>query len=305
MLMRRLALVFLCFMTYGLSWAQAAVVWVVAPDGAAYREVIDALRTEADKSATLQWIISTPDALRTPDPAPKLVVAVGNGAFVSVMNHYKDKSDAPPIVATLLPRRAYERELQLGGGRLRTSAVLLDQPPARQAALVQAAFPRAKQVGLLIGADSQSQASSITAAFAAAGLTVNVGDVRSQGLLPALQGTLERNDVLLGIADPSVFNGETISSILTAGYRRRVPLVAFSPAYVKAGALLGLYTSSAQVGKAAAALVLTGVRGVPLPPPKSPSDFNIEVNTAVARSMGFALDVEELRKYIQEKGGSQ
>lgn len=306
MFLRHIALAFLCLMTYGSAWAQAAVIWVVSPDsGAAYREVVDALRTELDKSTTLRWVVTTPGSLRVPDPAPKLVVAVGSGALANVVGHYKDNSDAPPIVATLLPRRAYERELQSGGGRLKTTAVLLDQPPARQAALIQSAFPRAKQVGLLIGADSQSQVASLSAAFAAVGLTVNVGDARVQGLLPALQGVLESNDVLLGIADPSVFNGETISSILTAGYRRRVPLVAFSPAYVKAGALLGLYTSPAQVGKATAAVVQASLRGAPLPPPRSPSDFSIDVNAAVAHSMGFALDADELRKQIQEKGGSQ
>ena len=301
-------------MTYGLTWAQgrgqAAAVWVVAPEnGAAYREVIDALRTETDKSAAVQWVVITPESLRTSNPGtasvPKLVVAVGHSAFASVVAYYKGQPNAPPIVATLLPSRAFERELHLSGSGLKATAVLLDQPAARQAALIRAAFPRAKQVGLLIGADSHGQIGVMSAALSAAGLAVNVGDVRTQGLLPALQGVLDSSDVLLGIADPSVYSGETITSILTAGYRRRVPLVAFSPAYVKAGALLGLYTSPTQVGLAAAAIVHAGLRGAPLPPPRSPSDFSIEVNTTVARSMGFALDADELRKQLHEKGAAQ
>jgi hypothetical protein len=282
----------------------------VAPDASvAYREAVDTLRAETDKSAAVQWVVITPDSLRTRNPGtasvPKLVVAVGHGAFASVVAYYKGQPNAPPIVATLLPRRAFERELQSAGSSLKATAVLLDQPPARQAALIQTAFPRAKQVGLLIGADSHSQVGAVSAALSAAGLTLSIGDVRKEGLLPALQDVLESSDVVLGIADPSVYSGETIASILTAGYRRRVPLVAFSPAYVKAGALLGLYTSPTQVGKATAAIVQAGLRGAPLPPPRSASDFSIEVNAAVARSMGFALNAEELRKHLHEKGAAQ
>jgi putative ABC transport system substrate-binding protein len=298
-------LTLLCLMTYGWSWAQTTI-WVVAPDsGAAYREVIDAMQAEVGKPASFQWIVSRPDALRAPDPAPRVVVAVGNGAVASVLAYYKDKPGVPPIVATLLPRRAYERELLNAGSGLKTTAVFLDQSPSRQAALIQAAFPRAKQIGLLVGADSQSQVESVSTALAAAGLTVSVGDVRAAGLLPALQSVMEGSDVLLGLADPSVFNGESITSILTAGYRRRVPLVAFSPAYVKAGALIGLYASPAQIGKATGSVVQAVVGGRALPPPKSAAEFSIDVNAAVARSMGFVINATELQKQIIEKGPSQ
>jgi ABC-type uncharacterized transport system substrate-binding protein len=80
-----------------------------------------------------------------------------------------------------------------------------------------------------------------------------------------------------------------------------VPLVAFSPAYVKAGAVLALYSTPAQVARRAAEMTRTWLAGRGLPPPQAPREFAVTANAKVAASLGLQLDeasliAEDLRR---------
>jgi len=97
-----------------------------------------------------------------------------------------------------------------------------------------------------------------------------------------------------------VFNSETAANILMAAYRRQVPLVGFSPAYVKAGALLALYSTPAQVGTRGGDVLRQNLAGRSLPPPQWSREFTVKVNQDVARSLGFALDEARLGEQLRE-----
>jgi putative tryptophan/tyrosine transport system substrate-binding protein len=120
-------------------------------------------------------------------------------------------------------------------------------------------------------------------------------------LFAALRPVLDDAGVLLAVADPEVYNGSTVSNILLATYRAQVPVVAFSPAYVKAGALLALYSTPGQIGTQAAGLVrqlqLGGAMGVTS---QYPVEFSVAVNDHVARSLGFSLDEVALMTRLQK-----
>ena len=115
-------------------------------------------------------------------------------------------------------------------------------------------------------------------------------------VFPDLQQVLNDSDVLLALADPLVFNSDSIQNILLTTFRAQVPVVAFSPAYVRAGALLALYATPAQVGRQAAALVQDVLRGQSLPEqPLESNDFEVSVNEHVARALNLSLDGKALR----------
>ncbi|MCK9215528.1 MAG: hypothetical protein M0P52_13940, partial [Rhodoferax sp.] len=70
---------------------------------------------------------------------------------------------------------------------------------------------------------------------------------------------------------------------------------AFSPAYVRAGALLAVYSTPPQVGAQAAQWVLDVLANRVLPElALQPLDFEISVNEPVARVLGLSLDVQAL-----------
>lgn len=296
---RLLAAACLCLMTYGTGFAQRITATLLLTDSApAYGEVAEALRGELERVApgAAQWDIAT--VADPKPPASRLTVTVGRAALAAALNGSRENGG--PILAALVPRLAFERETRLGTPRGPLSAIVLDQPPARLIALVRAALPQARRIGMLVGADSRHLAGAFRAAALEQGMTLQTEDVEKSGVFEALRVLLEESDVLLAIADPSIYNDETIAGILGAGYRRRVPLIGFSPAYVKAGALIGLYATPAQVGRAAASAVREYLASGVMASPAAPAEFSIRVNDAVARSLGLNLTEEEIRKSMRQ-----
>jgi ABC-type uncharacterized transport system substrate-binding protein len=80
--------------------------------------------------------------------------------------------------------------------------------------------------------------------------------------------------------------------------------LAFSPAYVQAGALLSLHVNPAQLGRQTGMIVSAALQGKALPAtPIYSQDFSVAVNEPVARSLGFRLDGEALRRQIRDQEG--
>jgi hypothetical protein len=296
-------------MTYASAWAQSggkAAIWIVTTDASPiYREVAETLRVEVERlhPVGIEWLVVPAKEFESATSAPRLIVTVGSGAFAAVVTTARASEKSPPILATLLPRVAFDRDIARAPQKLQASAVLLDQPPARQAALIRAALPTAKRIGLLLGPESKPMLSSVQTALGTQGLATHAEDVTQQGMFAALQNLLDDSDALLALADPAVFNSETVASILTAGYRRKVPLIAFSAAYVKAGALLAIYATPEQVARDGARVVGTVLAGLPLPAPATSSEFTIGINAVVARSLGLSLNEDELRRQIRREEG--
>jgi ABC-type uncharacterized transport system substrate-binding protein len=84
-----------------------------------------------------------------------------------------------------------------------------------------------------------------------------------------------------------------VYGLLLTTYRAQVPVVGFSEGLVKAGALLGLFSTAQQMGKQGAEIVsrvLAGDAG--LPAPQYPRYFTVRINNSVARSLGISLPDE-------------
>jgi ABC-type uncharacterized transport system substrate-binding protein len=108
--------------------------------------------------------------------------------------------------------------------------------------------------------------------------------------------------VLLAVADPQVYNSSSIQNILLASFRAKVPMVAFSPAYVRAGALLALHVTPTQLGQQAGVIAWGVLRDKALSPiPLYSRDFSVMVNEHVARSLGLSLDGAALRERLQRR----
>ena len=300
---RRLARLFLtlCLMTYGTGWA-APTAWIaLAEPGGPYAEAAAALQTELTRQqpGAVEWVVAPWSELEKRTPAPAYLIAIGSGAWTGASLRFADAANRPVILATLVPRASFERSVLSNSDLKATSAVVLDQPPARQAQLLRLALPDARSVGLLTGPDSQHLQTAYRSALTAAGFSVKVENASERGVGPALQALLNGSDVLLAIPDPAIFNSQTVANILSAGYRRRIPLVGFSPAYVKAGALLSLYSTPQQVGHATALVLRDALAGRTLPAFQSPNEFVVKVNQDVARAFGISLDEQSLNAALR------
>lgn len=225
----------------------------------------------------------------------KVWITLGSDALARALA----REGRPPVVSALIPRLGFERLLRESTGKTAAPvvAVYLDQPFGRQLDLMHQALPDVKRVGVLWGQESLLQQANLQAAAQARGVELVAGVVpTSTSLFAGLKTVLDGADVLLAVADPQVYNGATISNILLATYRARVPMVAFSPAYVKAGAMLAVYSTPRQIGVQAGALARTVLQGGAVPASQYPLEFSVAVNEHVARSLGMALDEATLNE---------
>ncbi len=279
--------------------------------GGVHLEAAQALQAawERDPRQSLTWRIGSWQDLpsASADAAPQLIVTLGQSAWRGVVERALAQPALArvPLLAALLPQSGYQD--LAAKVALRSTAVFLDQPPARYVQLLQLAQPDRKRVGVLFGPDSISAKAELARAFAARGLTLVSATVLSddKAIYPALRALLDEADILLALPDRLVFNAGTMPNILVTAYRQRVPLVSYSAAHVRAGALLALHTGATDtIGQIVAAMrqILSG-RG--LPPPRMADGCSVAINEQVARSLDLVLpDSRVLARTLQRESVS-
>jgi putative ABC transport system substrate-binding protein len=125
----------------------------------------------------------------------------------------------------------------------------------------------------------------------------------SRSLLPTLRELLRENDALLMLPRSMLYNLGTLKGVLLTTYRSRKPVISYSPAHVKSGALASIYASPENIGEHLA-LVTNGLQLNPdkvIPNLEFARFFSIRTNSRVAFSLGLDLPpVEILEKRLKE-----
>jgi ABC-type uncharacterized transport system substrate-binding protein len=185
------------------------------------------------------------------------------------------------------------------------TALYLNQPLTRQVELIRLALPKVRRVGVLWGDESRSQQAVLESVLQSRGLKLVSAHAKPAiPIFAELKTVLEESDLLLALPDPQVYNSASIQNILLSSFRAQVPMLAFSPAYVRAGALLALHSTPLQIGRQAGVVAYAALQGRPLGAPQYPQDFSVSVNEHVARSLGLSLDARDLTERLRrmEKG---
>jgi ABC-type uncharacterized transport system substrate-binding protein len=210
-----------------------------------------------------------------------------------------------PVLAVLVPRAWYAKTGRLRlteGGRRSASAIYIDQPFDRQVQLIRLAFPEVRRVGVLLSEEQAGLLGELEETLRSQRLSlVHATLAEGERLITPLENVLSEADLLLAVPDPLVFNRNTAQSLFLTSYRYRDPVLGYSRSLTRAGALLSLHSSPAQIGRQAAEWVTTALGGtqVRLPSPAYPAYFSVSINEQVARSLGFGLPPEdELEKRL-------
>ena len=290
-----------------LGAAQAGGVLIVSsdPSSASYAEAADALCSALQLSGVRNITQRDAKEIAAMDGSgaalPKVVVTLGAEGFRQVVA----RDLRVPVIAMLIPRQSFDSAVKLAGSKANGAVALyLDQPIARQLDLLRLAFPSAKRVGVVWGPDSGGQQPAWQSAMRARALQeVPAYLSASTTLFDALQAALDDVQVLLALPDPQVYNPATIANVLLTTYRARVPVVGFSPAMVNAGALMSVHTSSRQLGSQAAHMARQSLQGGVPPVSQYPVEFEVSVNTRVARTLGLKLDADDLSERLHKLEG--
>jgi ABC-type uncharacterized transport system substrate-binding protein len=281
--------------------AGAAVAVVLSEESAAYQEAYQAIRTFLGDTA--QALVRLKAGELTPSSMDGVSLAVAVG--VHAAEALAALPGRTPVLVVMVPRAWYARtgHTRLSeGGRRSVSVIYLDQSFQQQAKLIRLAIPGARRVGVLLGSGQGDLVDELKEALRANQLSLTHDILDSDArLVPAMEGVLSGSDVLMALPDAQVFNRNTAQSLFLTTYRYRTPVLGYSQSMTRAGALLSLHSSPAQIGRQAAETITRSIRGGPvrLPPPAHPTYFSISANAQVAHSLGYPLIAEtELEKRL-------
>ncbi|MFZ2163254.1 MAG: ABC transporter substrate binding protein [Sideroxyarcus sp.] len=284
-----LAFFFFCMLPVQAEPLRVAV--VLSEEGGVYQEFSDLLRVKMPVAKFALNTVGVDQAIAASD----LYIAVGMKAANELA------SRDIPVLNVLVPKAGYDK--LPNGSAKRTvprSAVFLDQPMERQVAFLLAALPSTRHVGVLYSTPPQElpNARRLLADKNVRLHDRSVGE--AQSLNDALESILGESEVLFVLADAGVYNAGTIRNILLTSYRKQIPLVGISQAYVKAGALCAIYSTPDQIAAQAAEAVRLFSETGKLPPSQYPREFEVSVNMQVARSLDIRIeDSARLRDEIR------
>lgn len=239
------------------------------------------------------------DNLRALSPNT-LIISLGSETTQELFQHRRPN----PVISLLIPKQAYRTLLQQKPPNVRWTAVYIDQPLSRQLALIRHLLGPDKKVGVLLGPYSEAEKSSLQSAARSSRQQLEIQKINDQDqLIPALNMLTDHSDVLLALPDPTVFNKTTIRGILLLSYRKNIPMIGFSRAYVKAGAIAALYTDLDQISEQAYRLTLRFLKTGGLPRSSYyPDAFSVELNYKVARTLNLDLKDEQTLIELINKG---
>jgi len=270
------------------AFADRVVSILVVESRPGNREFVEALQVELKKlGVTAAKEVTTVE--QAVDSGVKVVVAVGAASFGQISAQPRH----PPVLAAMMTRQGFERAAVAGDETV--SALHLDQPESRFMDLISLLPGSPATVGVLRSDSSGVSLPRLRVAAQRTKLRLIEGVVTTEREIAGVINTVAgQSDLVLATPDPLVFSPQSIQSILLSTFRARVPLIGFSPAYTRAGALVSVHSSSAQLAAQAAEMVRQTLERGKLPPPQAPREFDVTINRNVARSLGFEMPAEAL-----------
>jgi len=207
-----------------------------------------------------------------------------------------------PLLAAMIPSNKYAELLKNPSRTKNISAIYLDQPLLRQANFLRVALPARSKIGLLYSPQTPLNIDEFRQLLAKRNASlIAQSSVFPKPLFEDLDAVLSRSEVLLAVPDNSIYNSNTIRNILLSSYRRSVPLVGFSQAYVNAGALCAIFSTPEQLAIQTRAAVVSFLQTRKLNEAAFPTYYSIAVNQEVARTLGISIESPEVLRTQLDK----
>lgn len=274
------------------------VLIIKSNDNAFFNTTIQSLINHTEEQ--LKFSIVSLDNLRQQvrNYQPSLIITLG---YQAALEKEKLAPDIPVI-------HSYITSIQLNDKCISNKCykLLLDQPLSRYITFTQAILPTDK-IALLNSSGNQLDGEQLKTISRKTRVQLEQRIiVKDENPVNVVRSLLKNNDALLSLPDPSVYNQQTLKGILLSSYRLGKPVISYSPAHVKSGALAAIYTNPEQIGTQLAKLVKTLIDSSKDSDHQLffANDFEIAINHRVANSLNLELpDEEVIKQELQERLG--
>jgi ABC-type uncharacterized transport system substrate-binding protein len=214
----------------------------------------------------------------------RVIVTLGIKAAAYAMRKFNDNL----LFSALIPKDSKTLS-DLDSSNPNHYHLYLDQPPHRSMLLIGALSDSFKNIGVMISRHDKAAEKALIRSAAKLDMTLNLEKIENKGQIgTSLNRLLINSDVLLAVPDTTIHNKSNVSNILISAYRKRIPLIGFSSAYVKAGALAAIYSSHEDIAYHVRDNIVKIYSGEKIEEKEQNAEyFSILFNSEVARSLGF------------------
>ena len=260
---------------------------VKSGDNSYFDQTIATLVNHVDPTTRFKIVMAQELNSASIDPGMQnLLVALGQSA-VEAIKGFDGRANSINAYLTLEQYNNLEIDHQV--------TVLLDQPLYRYLAFCKLMLG-VDSIGLIEGSETKPKSAEVNT-LDEFSLTLNRYQVDpANKLLPVLRDLLQHNDSLLILPQQSIYNRNTVKGVLLTSYRSRKPVISYSPAHVKSGAVASIFSSPIDIGRHLALLINQGVQNEP----GTGSHFqfarfySITTNSRVAGALGISLPAEQI-----------
>ncbi len=217
-----------------------------------------------------------------------LIISVGSKTTKQLL----DAKITRPILSVLMPRHLADALYQSYPDHKHWGNLLIDQPMERQFHLITSIFGKNQKAGILLSPYTKEMKALLDMAASKTRHEIIVEHVdNTEQLMSSLDTLNQHSNVLITLPDPLIFNQNTIRGILLSSYRKKLPIIGFSRAYVKAGAIAAIYSEPTQISQQMAGIINEFMINKRFSNRNYyPDDFSIALNINVANSLGISLD---------------
>jgi putative tryptophan/tyrosine transport system substrate-binding protein len=251
-----------------------------------------ALYTEYDLQGDLELGKKMARKVRASDAS--LVLAVGVKAALAAKIEIVDTPIVYMMVLDPLKHQLHAPNM---------TGTMLEVTADRQLKLIRTFLPSVRRIGVLY--DPKKSASKVKEAAqqaATAGITLQAYPVDSEKEVPSqLRSLLAGSEALWLLTDSTVLTNDSVHFLIQSAMAEHIPVIGFSPEFIRLGGLLGISVSYGDVGRETGLLakrIMDGGRVNPLRPVPI-ERLKITVNLKTARFLGL-LWPPELNGLIDE-----
>lgn len=296
------------------------VFFLLSKPTADYLDVLSTVQRELtekfpDKYNYTLEFVSAPSSAN-PTASADLIVTIGTAAAERAYEYKTLQSRAPklkpetPVISVLITdssfgalARQYFGSVEQAFAR-QVSSICIGQPTSRSIQLAKLLLPRATKAGLMLGpssTDKQQELAKVTSdeSMTAEFVTISANDNPINKIEPVMRG----NDVFIPVPDSRLINLATAKWILHLSYRHKVPVIAFSRTYVRAGALAAIYSSPQNVAEQAVEWITDAdLVGGSIGQSYGPKYYSMHFNYSVAASLNVVVEKEQFYRDQMQAG---
>jgi putative ABC transport system substrate-binding protein len=225
---------------------------------------------------------------------PDLILTVGTQATRAVARRIRDT----PIVFSLVLASGEPQDGVFLNRPANVTGAAMDVPIETQFERLKEVVPHLRRVGVMFNPrETGRTVESAREAARGAGLQLVPIAVSNEAQVLREMETLKGSvDVLLSVADSTVFTTRSVDVILLTTIRDGIPFIGLSPSFVKAGALLAFSCDYRDVGVQAGELGVAVLSGTPPRelPIAYPRQISLYLNLNTARAIRLEIS-EKIR----------